>query len=88
MNTNIDLSTFFLSIASAAYMGLGVNDPLVDEKAEINLDMAKNNIHLLELLFEKTAGNRTAEEDKLIEHLLYEVRMKFISVQNSLKKSV
>lgn len=69
----IDLTTFFLSISSAAFMGL------TDEKAD--LELARQNIDLLELIAEKTKGNRTPDEDRLIEQLLFETRMKFIETQ-------
>lgn len=74
----IDLTTFILSIASAAYMGLGVVPSRDDKKTSVNLDLAKQNIDLLELIHEKTKGNRTAEEDRLIEQLLFEVRMRYV----------
>jgi hypothetical protein len=73
----IDLTTFFLSISSAAYMSMG----LADQSSRVDLELAKQNIDLLELMQEKTRGNRTADEDKLIEQLLFETRMKFIEVQ-------
>ncbi len=66
----IDLTTLFLSISSAAFMGLGEEKP--------NLELARQNIDLLELLLEKTKGNRSPEEDKLIEQLLFETRMRFV----------
>lgn len=78
----IDLTTFVLSIASAAYMGLGIvpgTNPS-SEKPEPNLDLAKQNIDLLELLQEKTKGNRTEDEDRLIEHLLFETRMRYVEL--------
>ncbi len=68
----IDLTTFFLSISSAAFMGMG---------EKIDLELARQNIDLLELMHEKTRGNRTAEEEKLIEQLLFETRMRFVEVQ-------
>ncbi len=68
----IDLTTFFLSISSAAFMGMG---------EKIDLELARQNIDLLELMHEKTRGNRTPEEDKLIEQLLFETRMRFVEVQ-------
>lgn len=74
----IDLTTFILSVASAAYMGLGVVPSGDDKKTSVNLDLAKQNIDLLELIHEKTKGNRTAEEDRLIEQLLFEVRMRYV----------
>ncbi len=81
MNEKMDLSTFFLSVASSAYMGLGLVDPETGHKPQINLDLARQNIDLLELLFEKTHGNRTQDEDRLVEHLLYTVRTKYVEIQ-------
>jgi hypothetical protein len=72
----IDLTTFFLSISSAAFMGLG---------EEVNLKLAKQNIDLLELMQDKTKGNRTPEEDRLIEKLLFETRMRFVEMQKKPK---
>ncbi len=63
----IDLTTFFLSIASAAYMGL-----------EENIDLAKQNIDLLELMQEKTKGNLSSEEVQLLAHLLFELRLQYV----------
>jgi hypothetical protein len=77
----IDLTTFLLSISSAAYMGLGMIPSPQGQTPKVDLTLAKQNIDLLELIHEKTKGNRTAEEDKLIEHLLFETRMRFVEVQ-------
>lgn len=74
----IDFTTFLLSVSSAAYMGLGVSPT---GEGEINLDLAKQNIDLLELIEEKTKGNRTVEEDRLLQQLLFETRMRFVEVQ-------
>lgn len=81
MNEKMDLSTFFLSVASSAYMALGHVDPESGHQPQINLDLARQNIDLLELLFEKTHGNRTQDEDRLIEHLLYTVRTQYVEIQ-------
>jgi hypothetical protein len=77
----IDLTTFFLSISSAAYMGLGIVPSSPDGEIVIDLELARQNIDLLELMHEKTRGNRTPEEDKLLERLLFETRMNFIEKQ-------
>jgi hypothetical protein len=84
--TKIDLTTFMLSIASAAYMGLGVVPGEAGKLAEVNLELAKQNIDLLELLQEKTKGNRSADEEQLLTQLLFETRMRFVETQNKLKK--
>jgi len=47
---------------------------------QVNLDMAKFNIDLLAVLEEKTKGNLTADEQKLLDNALYEVRMRYVSV--------
>jgi hypothetical protein len=46
----------------------------------INLDMAKHNIDLLGVLEEKTRGNLTPEEKRLLDSVLYELRMRYVSV--------
>ena len=46
----------------------------------VNLDMAKHNIDLLGVLEEKTKGNLTPEEKKLLDSVLYELRMRYVSV--------
>ena len=47
---------------------------------QINLDMAKHQIDTLGVLEEKTRGNLTEEEKKLLDTALYEVRMRYVSV--------
>lgn len=80
----IDLTTFFLSISSAAFMGLGIVPAASGGEAKVDLELAKQNIDLLELMHEKTKGNRTAEEERLIEQLLFETRMRFVETQKKM----
>ncbi|NDG85404.1 MAG: DUF1844 domain-containing protein [Proteobacteria bacterium] len=72
-----DLTTFFFSVYK---QGMQSMDP-----SSVDLDMARHNIELLELMSEKTKGNRTPEEDQLVEHLLFQLRMAF--VQSSKEKN-
>ncbi|NDD90996.1 DUF1844 domain-containing protein [bacterium] len=51
------------------------------ENSKPDLLMAKQNIDLLELMQEKTRGNLSLEESKLLEQLLFEARMKFVEAQ-------
>jgi len=69
----VDLTTFFLSVSAAAMESLQATPPAIP--------MAKHNIDLLMLLEEKTKGNRTPDEDQLISHLLYQVRMTFVQIE-------
>ena len=82
----IDLSMFFLSISSAALMWMGVHPSEENKKVDINL--ARQNIELLELMEEKTKGNRTPDESALLEKLLYQTRMLFVETIRKLEKDV
>ena len=77
----IDLTTFILSVSTAAFMGLGIAPPGMDSAPTINLELARQNIDLLELIWDKTKGNRTPDEERLLEQLLFETRMRFVESQ-------
>ncbi|HEV7300510.1 MAG TPA: DUF1844 domain-containing protein [Tepidisphaeraceae bacterium] len=58
------------------YMGeLGSQGP-----EGINLDMAKHQIDTLAVLEDKTKGNLTADEQRVLDAALYETRMRYVSV--------
>ncbi|MDQ3440561.1 MAG: DUF1844 domain-containing protein [Planctomycetota bacterium] len=46
----------------------------------VNLDMAKHNIDMLGVIEEKTKGNLTDEEQRLLDGALYEARMRYVSI--------
>jgi hypothetical protein len=69
----LDLSTFFLSVSAASMQSLQGEKP--------DHLMARHNIELLELMQEKTKGNRSADEDQLLTHLLFQLRMAFVQSQ-------
>jgi hypothetical protein len=47
---------------------------------QVNLDMAKHQIDMLGVLEEKTRGNLSEDEKKLLDTALYETRMRYVSV--------
>ena len=51
------------------------------DKPEVHLDQAKHTVDLLQVLWEKTEGNRTPEETKEMETILHELRMAYVAVQ-------
>ena len=74
----IDFTTLIMSFASASMISLGmVPDPAMG-KTQKNLVIAQQNIDIITLLKEKTRGNLTQEEDRLIDQVLYELRMYYI----------
>jgi hypothetical protein len=78
--STIDFPTFVLSVASAAMMGLGLAPRPDSGKQQVDLDLARQNIDLLEMIQKKTQNNLSADEEKLLERVLYEVRTKFLEV--------
>jgi hypothetical protein len=78
----IDFSTFVISLGTSAMYHMGrLNEPEQGEPAEPNLVLAQQTIDTLEMLSEKTQGNLGAQEAKLIESLLYELRMQFVECE-------
>jgi len=65
-----------LHAATMQQMGK-VASPLTG-KIERDLDQARGSIDLLDMLKRKTEGNLSEEERKLLDHVLYELRMNFV----------
>ncbi|MCD6273357.1 MAG: DUF1844 domain-containing protein [Deltaproteobacteria bacterium] len=77
----IDLSTFIMSLNASVLVNFGImDDPVTGEKSK-NLVMGKQTIDVLSMLQEKTRGNLTSEEDNLLKHLLYELRILYLKQQ-------
>ena len=73
-----DLQGLFVMFASSAMINLGeAPDPETGER-HLDLDQAREAIDLLLLLRDKTAGNRTEPESRLLEQLLYDLRMRYV----------
>lgn len=79
----MDFSTFVLSLATSAQVHLGVLPNPVTGKPEKDLQVAKQTIDILGMLEEKTKGNLTQEEARLLEHLLYDLRMMYVELSKS-----
>jgi len=73
-----DFSTFILSLGSSALIHLGEADLPGETAKRRDLPMAKHTIDLLSLLREKTQSNLTPEENKLLDSLLYDLRLRYV----------
>jgi hypothetical protein len=74
----INFINFMLSLATSALMQLGeIQDPSTKETLK-NLPLAKQTIDLIAMLMEKTKGNLTADEEKLVDQVLYDLRMRYV----------
>ena len=75
----IDFSTFVLSLATSALYHLGMTEgPEGAPTGEANLPLARQTIDTIEMLQEKTQGNLSDDETKLVQSVLYELRMAFV----------
>ena len=77
----IDFSTFVLSLSTSALCQMGVvPDPTTGSLLDPDKEIARQTIDAIEMLREKTRGNLDDEERKLIDSLLYELRLKFVEL--------
>lgn len=77
-----DFSMFILSLATSVQVQLGLlEDPNTKQKS-VNLPAAAQTIDILEMLKEKTKNNLTEQEDKLFEHVMFELRMRYVEAKN------
>jgi len=79
----INFSTFVFSLNSSALVHLGVIADPVSGKTEKNLAVAKQTIDIIGMLKEKTAGNLTDEEKRLLETALRDLRILYVKEKDS-----
>ncbi len=72
------LSGLFVMLAGSALAALGESPDPLTGLVHQDLAQASEAIDILALLRDKTAGNRTPEEDELLEHLVYDLQMRFV----------
>ena len=76
-----------LSLRAQAEMQLGLMDFGQEEKVDPDLDLARHTIDLMGVIAEKTKGNLTLEEQRLIENSLTELRFRFVQVSDQKSKA-
>jgi len=80
MEREIDFMTFVLSLASSVQVHMGLLPNPSTDKQEKNMELAKQTIDILGMLQDKTKGNLNKEEERLLESLLYDLRMKYVEI--------
>ncbi|HEV2176877.1 MAG TPA: DUF1844 domain-containing protein [Terriglobia bacterium] len=68
-------------LATTAWFQLGLIPGPGGERIPVDFVSARRTIDLLEVLGEKTEGNLTPGEAKMLEDVLYELRMGFVEVE-------
>jgi hypothetical protein len=79
--------SFLMSIASNAAAALGMMEHPVTHQRDVDIDLGKHWIDVLGMLQTKTAGNLTPQEKRMIEGLLGDLRMQYVSLVNSPQKA-
>ncbi|MGC8554532.1 MAG: DUF1844 domain-containing protein [Candidatus Acidulodesulfobacterium sp.] len=74
-----DFATFIYSLNTQALLFMGKIPNPVSKKYEKDLGTAKYLIDTIDMLSKKTEGNLDENEAKLIENILYDLRMAYIS---------
>jgi hypothetical protein len=82
----VDFSTHILSLASTALIALG-NMPAPDgEPHALDLETARHLIDVLGMLETKTRNNLDEAEQKLLQSLIYDLRVAFVDAQKATQK--
>jgi Domain of unknown function (DUF1844) len=71
------------SLYVTAIVQLGLNTPQ-GQQMRVDLLGARNTVDMLSVLAEKTKGNLSADEDKLLQSALFELRMSFLEMTQAL----
>ncbi len=75
--------SFIMSIASNAASALGMMEHPVTHQREVDIELGKHWIDVLGMLEKKTTGNLTQKEAQMLEGLLADLRMQYVSLVNS-----
>lgn len=79
----INFSTFILSLNSSALVHLGLEaDPSTGDRLA-NLPLAKQTIDILAMLENKTSGNLSEDERRLLTNIVYELRLMYVKQKES-----
>ena len=76
---SLDFSTFVLSIIGSAYVHLG-DAPNPEGQSEQDMELARQDLDLLGILHEKTKGNLSGEEERLLDQALFDLRARFVEI--------
>jgi hypothetical protein len=78
----VSFANFILWLGTMAAVQFGdVPDPSTGQTVEPNLAAAREMIEILTMIQEKTKGNLSDLENKLLDDLLYDLRLRFVDAQ-------
>jgi len=87
--SGLTFTDFILSLATTAAVHFGdLADPNTGNRAEPNLPAAAQMIELIAMLQERTKGNLIEPEERLVDDLLYELRLRYVQAQQGEKRII
>lgn len=79
----VDFSTHVLSLASTALIALGKLTAPDGQAQPIDLETAHHLVDVLAMLEQKTKGNLEEAETKLLQSLIYDLRVAYVDAQKA-----
>jgi hypothetical protein len=76
-----------LSLRAQAEMQLGLMHLGEEEKPQPDLKLASHTLDLMAVLLEKTKGNLSLDEQRLLENSLTELRFRYVQTSDELSKA-
>ena len=77
----MDFSTFVVSLGTSALVQLQPKEDGTPPGSE-DIALGRQSIDILGMLVDKTAGNLTSDESKLLSGVLYQVRLAFVEAKD------
>jgi len=74
----VNFATFVISLSSSVLIHMGLVEDPMSGQVNRDLALARQTIDILGMLQEKTRGNLSEEEGRLMESILYDLRMHFV----------
>lgn len=76
--SGMPFSAFVLSLTTTALAALGQCEDPAFEDLPKDPEIARNNIDILIMLRDKTRGNLTEDEEKLLHSVIYDLQMRYL----------
>lgn len=74
----ITFSVFIMSLNTSALVQLGEIEEPESGRKDVNLELARHTIDTIAMLKEKTTGNLDDEENRMIDNILCDLRMRYV----------
>lgn len=85
----LTFSGFLLTLATTAAVHFGdIADPNTGQPGAPNLPAAAQMVELIAMLQERTKGNLIEPEERLLDDLLYELRLRYVQAQQGEKRII